>query len=241
MSTEHLLLASLIVAIGSALQGTIGFGMGVFSAPLLILLEPSLIPGPMLLFGTTLMLAIVIRERQALDVRGAGWALAGRLPGSLIGAGLVAVLAQVFLSLFLALVVLVGAAGTARGWIPQPSRKVLLAAGATSGVMGTATSVGAPPMALVWQSSEGPAMRSTMSAFLLVGALMSLASLAVVGVLTLDSFVMAAQLLPAVGLGFLISLFASGRVSRAGMRLVAISVSIGGALAIIGQQLVQLF
>jgi uncharacterized membrane protein YfcA len=238
---EELVLASVIVAIGACLQGTVGFGMGIFCAPLLILVEPSLVPGPMLLFGTTLMVAILVKERASLDVRGAGWALVGRLPGSLVGAGLVALLSQSFLALFLAAVVLLGAAGTARGWIPDPSRKALVLAGATSGVMGTATSVGAPPMALVWQSSASAAMRASMSAFLLVGAVMSLVALAVFGELTLGSFELAVGLLPAIAVGFLLSLVASGRVNQRGVRLVAITVSIGGATAIIVQQLLTLW
>ncbi len=241
MTGAELAIASAIVAIGACLQGTVGFGMGIFCAPLLILVEPSLVPGPMLLFGTTLMVAILIKERASLDVRGAGWALVGRLPGSLLGAGLVVLVSQSFLALFLAGVVLVGAAGTAHGWIPDPSRKALVIAGATSGVMGTATSVGAPPMALVWQSSASSAMRASMSAFLLVGAMMSLAALALFGELTLGSLELAVGLLPAIAAGFLLSLVAAGRVDKKGVRLMAIMVSIGGATAIIVQQLLRLW
>lgn len=234
-------LVSVIVALGACLQGTIGFGMGIFSAPLLILVEPSLVPGPMLLLGTTLMIAILLKERAALDVRGAGWALVGRVPGSLIGAALVVVVDQSFLSLFLAAVVLVGAAGTAQGWVPHPTRKALLLAGATSGVMGTATSVGAPPMALVWQSSASSAMRASMSAFLLVGAIMSLMALAAFGALSPETFKLAGGLVPAVGVGFLLSLVWSGRVNQRGVRRGAIVVSIAGAAAIISQQVVNLW
>ena len=54
-------------------------------------------------------------------------------------------------------------------------------AGATSGVLGTATSIGGPPMALVWQNSSGPKLRGTMSGFFLVGSVLSIAVLAITG------------------------------------------------------------
>ena len=50
---------------------------------------------------------------------------------------------------------LFGVALTSLGWVPAPRRRNLVLAGATSGVLGTATSIGGPPMALVWQRSSG--------------------------------------------------------------------------------------
>ena len=54
-------------------------------------------------------------------------------------------------------------------------------AGATSGVLGTATSIGGPPMALVWQRSTGARLRGTMSGFFLIGSVMSIGVLALTG------------------------------------------------------------
>ena len=54
-------------------------------------------------------------------------------------------------------------------------------AGATSGVLGTATAIGGPPMALVWQRKSGARLRGTMSGFFLVGSVMSIAALAATG------------------------------------------------------------
>lgn len=58
-----------------------------------------------------------------------------------------------------------------------PGSIVLLAAGVTvPGVIRDRTAIGGPPMALVWQGSSTAQLRGTMSAFFLVGALMSLAA-----------------------------------------------------------------
>ncbi len=55
----------------------------------------------------------------------------------------------------------------------------MVLAGAASGVLGTATAIGGPPMALVWQRNTGARLRGTMSGFFLVGSVMSIAALAV--------------------------------------------------------------
>jgi hypothetical protein len=52
---------------------------------------------------------------------------------------------------------------------------------AIAGVMGTATSIGGPPMALVWQGHQGSRLRGTMSAFFMIGSAVSLVSLGVAG------------------------------------------------------------
>ena len=60
------------------------------------------------------------------------------------------------LAIVLAGVVLLGVVLTSLGWIPVPRRRNLVLAGAASGVLGTATAIGGPPMALVWQGSTAP-------------------------------------------------------------------------------------
>ena len=76
---------------------------------------------------------------------------------------------------------LVGVVLTSVGWIPAPRRRNVVLAGATSGLLGTATAIGGPPMALVWQRNSGARLRGTMSGFFLVGSVMSLVVLAVTG------------------------------------------------------------
>src|SRR5687768_7921335 len=82
-----------IATVGALVQGTIGFGLAVFSAPLLTLIEPRMVPGPLLLATFVLTLLVVLRDRQAIDLAGVKWALVGRVPGVLLGAGLLAFLA----------------------------------------------------------------------------------------------------------------------------------------------------
>ena len=136
-----------------------------------------MIPGTLIMLATMLTLLVVIREHQHIDLAGTGWALAGRVPGTIAGALLLMALPEKALALMLAGVVLAGVVLTSVGWVPVPHRRNLVLAGATSGVLGTATSIGGPPMALVWQNTSGARLRGTMSGFFLVGSVLSIAVL----------------------------------------------------------------
>ena len=76
------LLVEIIVVVGSVLQGAVGFGLGLLGAPLLVMLNPSLVPGPLL--AGSLFLSILWRfaNTDRSTLRGVGWALVGRVPGT---------------------------------------------------------------------------------------------------------------------------------------------------------------
>ena len=76
-------------------------------------------------------LMVVVRERTAIDVKGTGWALAGRVPGTVAGALILTAIPQQALAMLIAGVVLGGVALTSLGWIPAPRRRNLVLAGAT--------------------------------------------------------------------------------------------------------------
>ena len=57
-----LLAACTIVAFSAILQGSVGFGFSIVAAPLLILLDRRLVPGPLLLAGLLLVIFLTFRE-----------------------------------------------------------------------------------------------------------------------------------------------------------------------------------
>ncbi|HHF51966.1 MAG TPA: sulfite exporter TauE/SafE family protein, partial [Candidatus Aminicenantes bacterium] len=61
------ILAFIIATFGSALQGTIGFGLGLIGVPLLVMLNPAYVPGPVLLSALCLTVLIAQRERHAIS------------------------------------------------------------------------------------------------------------------------------------------------------------------------------
>jgi uncharacterized protein len=236
VSGGELAVVFVVVALASSVQASIGFGLGLLGAPVLALIDPTLVPATLIMLATALTVIIVVREREHLDLRGAGWALVGRVPGTLMGAILVAWLPARLLALTLALVVLLGVTLTVRGWRPRTSRLALVTAGTASGVMGTATSIGGPPMALVWQESSGPRLRGTMSAFFLVGSALSLVALGLVGAVGTETIRKAGALMPAVLTGYVASRFVNRKLDQRRLRRFALVVSTVGALVLIADQ-----
>jgi uncharacterized protein len=77
----------------------------------------------------------------------------------------------------------------------------LAVAGSLSGFMATLTSVGAPPIALLYQHQAVAHTRATLNAYFLFGALISLVVLLGYGLIRPPSVVLFGSLLPAMGLG----------------------------------------
>ena len=172
-----------------------------------------------------------------MDVRGAGWALLGHVPGATAGALLVAAVSPRVLSLVLAGTVLLAVLLSVLGWHPQPRPASVAVAGAASGLLGTATAIGGPPMALVWHGSSRAKLRGTMSAFFLVGAVLSLIALTAVGAIDQRTLRFAAVLFPAMVVGFALSNAVNGRIDRVFVRKVSLGVSALGASLVLIQAL----
>ena len=117
-------------------------------------------------------------------------------------------------------------------WKPRPLS--LTIAGCLSGIMGTPTSVGGPPMALLFAGSSGPALRGTLSGFFFVGASVSSVALALTGRLGWTELCWAASLLPAVVLGTHLSRYTAGILERKGSReAVLIASGIAASVALL--------
>lgn len=183
MTPFELGVVALCIAVGGLLQGSVGFGFGAFAAPLLAIVDTRLVPGPILVTALAITMLVAWRERQGLHLSQVGWAVVGRVPGTVIGAVAVALLPSRGLVIALALTVLFAVVVSLGSLRVRRTPRSLLVAGIASGTMGTATSVGAPPMALLYQDAPGATLRGTLSGFSLLGVVGSLIALWLVGAL----------------------------------------------------------
>jgi len=78
-------------------------------------------------------------------------------------------------------VVLAVALVTVGGRALPRTRWTLLTAGVISGASGTSTSIGGPPVALLYAGGSGPQVRASLSAFLFAGNTLAVAALALAG------------------------------------------------------------
>lgn len=233
MSPVEWALAVTIVAAGACAQGAIGFGLGLLAAPVLAILDPDLVPGPLLLAASALTVMVAIRERGQLDLRGVKWAVFGRIPGSALGAVAVATLPHDALLVVFAVLVLGAVAISIGGWRVQPAPSTLFAAGATSGLMGSITSIGGPPMAIVYQHRSGPELRSALALFFVFGSVLSVLLLTLVGEMGPSDAGAGLLLMPPVIGGFVASRYLARWLDRGLLRPVLLAFSASAAILLL--------
>jgi uncharacterized protein len=222
-----------IVAAASALQAATGMGMALFAAPLLALVDPALVPGPMLCSVVALSIAVAWRERRAIDPRILGLSLLGLLLGCGIGAIILlllhrAHLAPVFAVLILAMVLL-----SFSGLQVRTSSAALLIGGTASGIVGTMFGVHGPPIALVLQHEPPDRLRATLCAFFAAGCTVSLFALTAIGAFDIARLGIGLALLPGVVIGFALAPLLARRIDRRRARIVVLVISALSALALL--------
>ena len=168
---------SAIVALAGFVQGSTGVGFALIVAPLLGLAAPGLLPVTVLVLMLPLNVYVAWRERGALDFRSGGWITAGRLAGTFAGMWVLVALSASHLNMFVGISTIAAAAATLAMPVFKPGRGAYVTAGLMTGVTETATGIGGPPLALVYQHHPVAVMRSTIALCFLVGELISLAFL----------------------------------------------------------------
>src|SRR4051794_22507428 len=139
------------VLVGATVQSAVGLGVGLVAAPVTALLAPQLMPGALLAVAVLMPCLTLLIDHHEIDWRGLSWSLPARVPGTLVGVGVVATLTDRELGIAIGGVVLVAVAVTWRAVHVPVTRATLSAAGFTSGITGPAPSIGGPPIAIVYQ------------------------------------------------------------------------------------------
>ncbi len=181
MEISVLIYCAIALAVGCFVQSSIGFGMAIVAAPIIFLFEPRFVPGTITYMGLLLALTNTYQYRRSISYRGLGAAFAGRVPGTFVAGWLLIVMSSAQIAIVLGVGVLLAVVVSLSKVNIQPTTKSLFWAGFASGVMGTSTSIGGPPMALVLQHAEGSKLRANLSAYFLFSSALSLAVLTYTG------------------------------------------------------------
>lgn len=159
-------------------------------------------PGLLLWLSAVMPLVTLLREHDDIDWRGLGWSVPARIPGTVAGVAFVAWFSERELGVAVGVMVLAAVVLTVRTvWLPV-NRATLVSAGFVSGVTGTTTSIGGPPLALLYQHREPRQIRSTLAVYFVLGAVLSLAGLGVGGALEMRQLLLALILMPCLVGGF---------------------------------------
>jgi hypothetical protein len=224
------LAATLVV--GAAVQGMVGLGLGLVAAPVTMLLEPALMPELMLWLAMLLPMATLAREHQEIDWGGLGWSLGARAPGTAVGVALVAAFSTRSLGIAVGLMVLVSVALTAKAVVVPVNRGSLVAAGFASGITGTATSIGGPPLAILQHRSPRQ-IRTTLAVYFLLGAAFSLTGLMLGSRLEAGTLLLALVLSPCLVVGLTLGRLLHGRLPRERVRFAVLGVCAASAVVLL--------
>jgi len=205
VDADVMVIAAIVMMIAATVQASVGFGANMLAAPVFALLDPDLVPGPIFVSAGVLTIATALRERDDVDREVVTWATAGRVPGAIIGAVVLAAATDRSVQLMVGLSILVAVALSSGIVSIRERRSTFFGAGLVSGFGATTASIGGPPVALTLQHRSGPSLRATMGAYFALGTLITLPSIALAGRLGRDELVVGATLIPSVLIGFAVS------------------------------------
>ncbi|MGX1673325.1 TSUP family transporter [Streptomyces sp. NPDC055400] len=235
MSTQTLAALALTVAIAAFVQGSSGLGFALIVAPVAGILDPGLVPVFVLASMIPLNLYVAWRERSSLDLRGAGWITGARLAATPAGLAVLWLIPERSLGLFVGGATVLAAVASLTVPAFTPGRAAYVGAGAVTGLTETATGVGGPPLALVYQHRPPAELRSTVAACFLIGEVASLALLFATGKAQVIELGQAAALLPAIAAGAWLSRLVHHRLDARRMRLfVLVFALVSGLVLMLG-------
>jgi len=229
-----LAMIAIAVTVAALVQGAIGVGFALIVAPIAAVLRPDLLPGAILILMLPLNAFVAWRERGHFDLRSVSWITTGRLAGTFVGFWILVAVTTPMLNLLVGATTVLAALATKLAPKFTPSPTAYLGAGLITGVTETATGIGGPPLALVYQHHPAPALRATIALCFLLGEIFSLAVLAMKGRLGLAECITALALIVPLVVGLTGSSWVHRRLSAERLRnaLLVFAVLSGVALLI---------
>tara|TARA_Y100000766_G_scaffold116633_1_gene100305 strand:+ start:3046 stop:3765 length:720 start_codon:yes stop_codon:yes gene_type:complete len=233
MSIADYLLALVFLAVGGGVQATLGIGAGLVAGPALTVIEPELLPGPMLAMAMVVNVRNAVADRQSTHVLAWKRALLGAPLGLGLGAVVLSFTNVKTLSLLVSFFVL-GAVALQLSGLKPPSGTI------SDYIAGTATAFSSTvaalpgPMFVVFHGHRPPGtVRGTLASFMLLVTPAILLFLAIDGRFGFRQFALAVALAPGMFLGLLLGKALRPRISIDRFRVIILSVASLSAVAVI--------
>ena len=172
-SLDFYLIILFLIILGAITQSAIGIGFGI-PAGILVLLEPSMVPSCIILMGSFLALSNAMLSYKDIIKVDLIYSYTGRVIGSILAMPLIFLtLGTDYYLIVFGVLLLIATYLSAKKWNIVATKKNITIAGTASGIMGTLTGIGGPPMAIVYQNSSAPKVVATLNMFFGIGALFS--------------------------------------------------------------------
>lgn len=230
----EILLANLVLAIGACIQGVIGYGIALLAAPLLYLINPDYVPIPIILTSTLLCSLLILREWKHVELRSLSWTILGGGLGVILAAMLLMYLSASQFGIVFGTLILIAVVMSLLGKNPRITPFTSSAAGFVSGFMGACTSIGGPPVALLYQSADADTIRANLPAFFLCTCIVAIITFSATGALDYGDVKLFLWMIPGVVTGFLLSTLLKPWLTGKSIRPAILAIAgIAGLLAIV--------
>jgi uncharacterized membrane protein YfcA len=218
---------------GAAAQAAIGMGLNLFTVGILALINPVLVPVPILLNSCLLSILASFRLRRDVNLREVGLAVVGLLIGSLLAMAVLALVSLDYLPRVFGLLIVVGVVLTVLGARLPLTANMIIAASAAAGAMGTIAGVHGPPIALVYQRESPSRIRAALLPFFAVANPISLLALASIGHLSWRELYASMLLLPGLIAGYQVAPWLISKLSPKVVRSAILLMSAVSGLALL--------
>ena len=201
----EVIFTALLLFVSSAVQGVLGFGFAVIASPIIVQINPNLVPQLLALLGLPIALRVFFREKDGAALEKVKPLIIGRLVGGPIGLLLLLNLSEKYLSIAVGIIVLVGGLGSFFGWVINRNNLNSFFAGTFSGIFGMVAAVGGPPVALLYRNTKSQEFRPSLNSVFSIGILITLSLLVLSGNLYTDHLLLFVLFLPFVLFGVRVS------------------------------------
>lgn len=177
----QLFIVGTAVFCGAVIQGNLGFGTTITAFAVIVLVEPDLLPQSMMIASLPMVATIFARHFRGANLPEVGIVFLGRIPGIFAAIYLLRTVDHRLIIISGSFLVLATVLVSARGVAISRNLATLFVGGFASGLGGSALSIGGPPVALLYQQEQGPALRATMSWLVATGLPVAAILLALAG------------------------------------------------------------
>lgn len=228
-----------VVIFAAVVQRLSGMGFGTLVAPVAALIAVDYTPAAILLLGVPISAAgmgLDMRRDQIAEITPA---VVGRLLGTIPAVFLVeALIGGDGIGVFIALAILLGVGLSVLGVSVRKTGLSLFLAGGVSGFMATISSVGAAPIALIYQNEKAKAARGGLNAFFFIGLLFAIIGLAAKGLIEPRHVWLAFLLSPGIAIGLWLSRLLGPHVDGGVLKPWALGLSCVAAITLLAKSLI---
>lgn len=204
MSLELVFLINALLFVGAYIQGIVGFGIGIFCASIFAVFVPQMVPGPMILLSTILAVIMLFRGRQDVHVHFIKWPILGSFLGIVCAGWIVSLVTKAQFDIIFG-VLLLFLVGMSFLNYHFTGKIASVSAGYLSGLMGTITAIGGPPMGLLMKQSEPNIIRANLALFFLISSIIAITTLIIIHALGRQELYLASISAPGMLVGYTLS------------------------------------